>query len=130
MQDSTGWRVRGQGGGGCGVKKGKGEKDAAPTSPSSSSPLFLVNSPPRRLIQSFPEQYSSCCGGGPATWRPYGLQTAEEPLTLTSTTHMDFLGFLKIYMTFIDAFEDDTLVKSTFFDSASCLFHFIQLVHV
>lgn len=61
-------------GGGCGLKKGKGKREKTPL-----LPLCLVNSPPRRLIRSLPEQ----CRGGPATWWPYGLQMAPRLLTVT-----------------------------------------------
>ena len=53
--------VGGVGGGGRGVKKEKGEKGEDTPPPFS---LCLVNSPPRRLILSLPEQRR----GGPATW--------------------------------------------------------------
>lgn len=73
-QDSAGWRSQSRG------RMWGEERERRKGRRHPLAPLCLVNSPPRRLIPNLPEQY----GGGPWTWRPYGLQTALQLLTMTS----------------------------------------------
>lgn len=66
-------------------RKGKEKEKKSPHLPPP-PPLRLVYSPPRRLIQSFPEQCSSCGRGGPETRRPYGPQMYMSDILFGSLT--------------------------------------------